>query len=975
MRKKYLSALLFGALLFASAGTFTSCKDYDDDIDGLRTEITDLKSAVTELQNAVQNGKYVTAVSGNGNVITFTFSDGSTTPITIETESGEPSQTVTIGEDGEVIINGEGTGYYTTKTPSEAEVEAGLVKKGANGTWEVLGEDGEYTDTKIPVSGISVSGSDAEGYTFTVVNANGESQTVKLPSAASAITSIEVATATSGSSTKVEINSTEFTFDNNNSGLIKNRGDWKGNKALPDDGDYIYSSPTELDIRINPVNADASSVPFYLTNTKNQDLNPIVFQASPEDGDDPMGIGQMQGRAGNQGNGLWTLTMENVVVDKNDVSATQAEIAKATVSGSEWAYALNAGHASRSKYSLYVNTGAAKKLSAINLSQSKSQLDNAGSQVSGATDENVSGNISLSSTSAVTATGDYKVGIPVKVNGYEAAALYDMYLEVSQTDRDVYGITFDQDKHTFTIGKNPDVSTIQASFTLIVWTVANNGDMFKNEVVVKIDTEINAAAEYTTISHNVNQKDADNNFYIDLATMKTALGDNLNQWMQNVDLNNASGNVITYGLYTDAACNTKLTASGISFDGTNVFNAEVVEKNNKDAKETTDENKANYIRINVKNSAVATYNASAVAGSELALDKTYYVKVTFQTEGTTPTELNSIIVPVEFHAPALSELFAVNDAFLDKTDKDVINAYFYKVDGVIANGHKYTIADAGATVNLDRYFSKFVSNAKVSFAGGKIGETGKTADELFVWGCLNYNSVSNTNKDSDGDQVFSTGVAGDVKTSTTLGFSAVNPGIDNGKPANGYGETLTINVNKDFYNYDETLSDGWRYTEDGADEYSFKIRLMSPIYEGSVKPVEGSSITINANDLSKGASITQDMISGYDYNNNSFSAVPDDGTNYTSPTLIYNTAGTDLVTAEDYVHPQIATVIPGTNKYFEDVEVYSAYTTKDGVVPGEFKVYGSSISQTATEDMPFTVTDAWGYVLEEKVPVTIVVNK
>ena len=194
MRKKYLSALLFGALLFASAGTFTSCKDYDDDIDGLRTEITDLKSAVTELQNAVQNGKYVTAVSGNGKVITFTFSDGSTTPITIETESGEPSQTVTIGEDGEVIINGEGTGYYTTKTPSEAEVETGLVKKGANGTWEVLGENGEYTDTKIPVSGITVSGSEAEGYTFTIVNANGESQVVKLPSVASSITNIDFST-------------------------------------------------------------------------------------------------------------------------------------------------------------------------------------------------------------------------------------------------------------------------------------------------------------------------------------------------------------------------------------------------------------------------------------------------------------------------------------------------------------------------------------------------------------------------------------------------------------------------------------------------------------------------------------------------------------------------------------------------------------------------------------------------------------
>ena len=30
MNKKYLSALLFGAVLIASTGTFTSCKDYDE---------------------------------------------------------------------------------------------------------------------------------------------------------------------------------------------------------------------------------------------------------------------------------------------------------------------------------------------------------------------------------------------------------------------------------------------------------------------------------------------------------------------------------------------------------------------------------------------------------------------------------------------------------------------------------------------------------------------------------------------------------------------------------------------------------------------------------------------------------------------------------------------------------------------------------------------------------------------------------
>ena len=35
MNKKFLSAILFGALMVGSTSTFVSCKDYDDDIDGL----------------------------------------------------------------------------------------------------------------------------------------------------------------------------------------------------------------------------------------------------------------------------------------------------------------------------------------------------------------------------------------------------------------------------------------------------------------------------------------------------------------------------------------------------------------------------------------------------------------------------------------------------------------------------------------------------------------------------------------------------------------------------------------------------------------------------------------------------------------------------------------------------------------------------------------------------------------------------
>ena len=59
MRKKYLSALLFGALLFASAGTFTSCKDYDDDISNLQSQVDklatkeDMEAKLNQMQTAV----------------------------------------------------------------------------------------------------------------------------------------------------------------------------------------------------------------------------------------------------------------------------------------------------------------------------------------------------------------------------------------------------------------------------------------------------------------------------------------------------------------------------------------------------------------------------------------------------------------------------------------------------------------------------------------------------------------------------------------------------------------------------------------------------------------------------------------------------------------------------------------------------------------------------------------------------------
>ena len=51
MKKKFISALLFGAILVASSSTLVSCKDYDDDISNLQGQITTNASDLSELVN------------------------------------------------------------------------------------------------------------------------------------------------------------------------------------------------------------------------------------------------------------------------------------------------------------------------------------------------------------------------------------------------------------------------------------------------------------------------------------------------------------------------------------------------------------------------------------------------------------------------------------------------------------------------------------------------------------------------------------------------------------------------------------------------------------------------------------------------------------------------------------------------------------------------------------------------------------
>ena len=170
MNKKFLSAILFGALMVSSTGTFVSCKDYDDDIENLQGQINSNKDAIAALQKLVGEGKWVAAISPIENGFTITMSDGTTQTVTgingKDGVDGKNGTEWTIGEDGFWYKDGE-------KTDAKAVAKDGVDgKPGANGQtapspeivdgkWVVYSWNAETGEFEKKDTGISAQGTGA----------------------------------------------------------------------------------------------------------------------------------------------------------------------------------------------------------------------------------------------------------------------------------------------------------------------------------------------------------------------------------------------------------------------------------------------------------------------------------------------------------------------------------------------------------------------------------------------------------------------------------------------------------------------------------------------------------------------------------------------------------------------------------------------------------------------------------------------
>ncbi|WP_297251137.1 hypothetical protein [uncultured Prevotella sp.] len=113
MNKKFLSALLLGALTVTSTGTLVSCKDYDDDITNLQEQIDKNAKAIKEINDLIAKGGVITGTTSVEGGVKVTLSNGTDFLIKNGEKGADGLNGVswTIGEDGFWYKDGKKTEY------------------------------------------------------------------------------------------------------------------------------------------------------------------------------------------------------------------------------------------------------------------------------------------------------------------------------------------------------------------------------------------------------------------------------------------------------------------------------------------------------------------------------------------------------------------------------------------------------------------------------------------------------------------------------------------------------------------------------------------------------------------------------------------------------------------------------------------------------------------------------------------------
>ena len=320
MKRKYFSALLMGALTIASVSTFTSCKDYDDDIDNLQSQIdkaglqSDIDALKTQLQDAASTASAAktTAESALGKAddvkktikAVEAVANKAATDVTTAIDNAANAQK-TAGDAAKAAKAAQDQAYQAVKDAAAAAITADAAAKQADfvkalvriGNLETSRVTADQLDEKLNQLKEELLGADGDKETIGSLTVKVNAYKGAVDELYSAVTSVELVETYSG------VNGLTCNWNYATGGMTplpltvdmlhgfisddSKFGDENGNDAKPiveyvKGKDIDVKDDASIVVRVNPVNADLTKgAKIILLNSKGESLEDIVKVGNP----------------------------------------------------------------------------------------------------------------------------------------------------------------------------------------------------------------------------------------------------------------------------------------------------------------------------------------------------------------------------------------------------------------------------------------------------------------------------------------------------------------------------------------------------------------------------------------------------------------------------------------------------------------------------------------------------------------------
>lgn len=296
--------------MVSSTGTFVSCKDYDDDIDEINKELTDLKSKLSDLESKVNaGGAYVTKIESVDGGFKVSVSDGTSYNLTVASAAAG-SKVVIDDKTGEISIDDKATGWFATTGEGEEAVDMTPYVK--DGYWYLYDKTAkEFVKSEYKAAGNAYAVVANGICTLNIPDADGKMQTIQLPTTSAAITGVQFINVDNGAVEPAPAYALNYGV------ATKDNAKWDGPKGAITKDQLLVGTIEPLTLQVYPSSADLSNADIKLVGSDGT-VAPVKVTATPFEG--------VITKAASA-NGLWNLNIrpDETVTDKTIADAFKVE--------------------------------------------------------------------------------------------------------------------------------------------------------------------------------------------------------------------------------------------------------------------------------------------------------------------------------------------------------------------------------------------------------------------------------------------------------------------------------------------------------------------------------------------------------------------------------------------------------------------------------------------------------------------------